>query len=229
MARRTKLEAAATRETLLDAAEAVFRDKGVARTSLADIAQVAGLTRGAVYWHFRDKAQLFEAMCDRASMPMEAMVASVGSVEQADPMAALRQLAVHGLTRLATDPRTQAVFDVVFHKSEVAGELTAVARRQQSSDSDCRKHVVALFQQAIAKGQLPADTDARIAAETMHSFVVGVMYEWVQNPGAYDLARAAPAMCDAVLAGLRAAPPRRAASSPARRTPARRGRTTAAA
>ena len=71
MARRTKSEAAITREQLLDAAERVFRERGVTRTSLAEVAAAAGVTRGAVYWHFRDKADLFDAMCERATLPLE--------------------------------------------------------------------------------------------------------------------------------------------------------------
>ena len=54
MVRRTKEAAAITREQLLDAAERVFRERGVAGSSLAQIAAEAGVTRGAVYWHFRD-------------------------------------------------------------------------------------------------------------------------------------------------------------------------------
>jgi len=48
MARRTKAEAAATREALIDAAEEMFMEHGVARTSLEQIARHAGMTRGAV-------------------------------------------------------------------------------------------------------------------------------------------------------------------------------------
>ena len=65
MARRTKEDAEATRNALLDAAERVFYDKGVSRASLDDIAREAGTTRGAIYWHFKDKADLFNAMMER--------------------------------------------------------------------------------------------------------------------------------------------------------------------
>ncbi|TXD80322.1 TetR family transcriptional regulator [Mitsuaria sp. TWR114] len=71
MARRTKQEAQETRARLLDAAEQLFHERGVSRTSLQDIAQAAGVTRGAVYWHFEDKVQLFNAMMERATMPLE--------------------------------------------------------------------------------------------------------------------------------------------------------------
>src|SRR5512140_3424665 len=97
MVRRTKEAAAATREQLLDAAERVFRERGVTRTSLAEIATAAGVTRGAVYWHFRDKADLFFAMCERATLPLEESLERAGTATHADPLAALRTLAVDAL------------------------------------------------------------------------------------------------------------------------------------
>jgi TetR/AcrR family acrAB operon transcriptional repressor len=210
MARRTKAEAVATREALLDAAEREFREKGVAHTTLADVAKAAGLTRGAIYWHFRDKAELFEAMCERAAMPMEAMLGCVAGKRCADPLGTLRDMAILGLTRLASNSRTQAVFDVIFHKCEFTAELAPVALRQRMADEGCRGQVIGLLEQAIARGQLPADTDPRLAAELLKAFMVGVMHEWVQNPGAHALERTAPVFIDTVLAGLAANPPRRA-------------------
>jgi len=59
VARRTKEEAEGTRTRIVDAAERVFRDKGVAHASLEDVAAAARVTRGAIYWHFKDKAELF--------------------------------------------------------------------------------------------------------------------------------------------------------------------------
>lgn len=208
MARRTRQEAAETREALLDAAEREFRGKGVAHTTLADVALAAGVTRGAIYWHFRDKAGLFEAMCERAAMPMEAMLGCGGGKRCADPLGALREMAVMGLTRLARDARTQAVFDVMFHKCELTADLAPVAMRQRTADEGCRRQVIGLLVNAVASGQLPGDTDTRLAAELLKAFMVGVMHQWVQNPSAYDLEQMAPVMIDTVLAGLANNPPR---------------------
>ena len=66
MARRTREEALETREQLLDAAERVFLERGVGHATLAEVADAAGVTRGAVYHHFESKADLFEAMVARA-------------------------------------------------------------------------------------------------------------------------------------------------------------------
>ena len=65
MARRTKGEALETRHRILDVAERVFSERGVTRTSLADVAKAAGVTRGAIYWHFADKADLFAGTAAR--------------------------------------------------------------------------------------------------------------------------------------------------------------------
>ncbi|MDR5170987.1 TetR family transcriptional regulator [Methylobacillus flagellatus] len=65
MVRRTKEEALATREKILDAAEWCFMAAGVSGTTIALIAAKAHCTRGAVYWHFRKPADLFRAVADR--------------------------------------------------------------------------------------------------------------------------------------------------------------------
>ena len=70
MARRTKEDALITRDQILDAAERVFLRRGVARTALQEIADEAHLTRGAIYWHFQNKADVFDAMLQRVTLPM---------------------------------------------------------------------------------------------------------------------------------------------------------------
>ena len=221
MARRTKTEAEATRQKLLDAAADVFRERGVAHSTLAEVAAAAGVTRGAVYWHFRDKAHLFDALCEREQLPMEAMLACAGEVRQKDPLGALRALAVDGLTRLATNARTQAVFDVIFHKCEFAAEFASVAGRRHETETGCLANVERLLKQAVDIGQLPANCDTELAARCLNAYMVGVMHEWVQRPQSYDLAKAAPAMIDCVLAGLVAKPPVVARSKPTRPRKAR--------
>ena len=97
MARKTREEALATRERLLDAAQRLFREHGVTRTSLAEVATAAGMTRGAVYWHFKDKADLFRAMCDRATLPLDASFDQVVQSASTDPLGTLRTLSIGAL------------------------------------------------------------------------------------------------------------------------------------
>jgi len=121
--RRTKEDAQQTRAALIDAAEHLFALKGVSRTSLQDVAQAAGVTRGAVYWHFKDKADLFNAMMDRAVFPMEEAIGSLSSQPDKDPIGQIRAVLLGALALIQNDERTRRVLDVATRKAEFVAEL----------------------------------------------------------------------------------------------------------
>ena len=210
MARKTKLEALETRERLLDAAEVVFRQRGVTRTSLAEVATAAGVTRGAVYWHFKDKAALFHAMCDRATLPLDALFERAGETASAEPLQTLRELCVGALQRLAVDARTQVVFEVIFHKTEMVDELADIATSNQDERCRCLGQIEVIIRAAPKWANCAATSIRRSPRRGSTRLMVGIMHEWVLDPSAYDLAAAAPALIDTYLAGLAARPPRRA-------------------
>jgi len=207
--RKTRKEALETRERLLDAAESVFRERGVSRTSLAELATAAGVTRGAVYWHFADKAEVLRAMCDRATSPFAAMIEQAGATAAADPLATLRGLCISGLRRLATDARTQTVLAIIFHKCERVDELSGLASGHERDRTECLARLEKIVRQAANAGQLGPNTDVRMATRALNAFITGVMHEWLLHPRAYDLGAAAPALVDVFIAGLRTQPPRR--------------------
>jgi AcrR family transcriptional regulator len=63
------------RERILDAALAEFHDRGYAGVSLQGVAKRAGLTKGAVYWSFRDKQDLFLALVhERVDVPIQQLM-----------------------------------------------------------------------------------------------------------------------------------------------------------
>lgn len=208
MVRKTREAALATRDALLVAALQVFRERGVAHTRLVDVATRAGVTRGAVYWHFKDKAELFQAVCERGTLPVDALLAEASQSVQPDPLATVKNLALMALTQLAEHADTQAMFDVIFHKCEFTDELAPVVAKNDADRSACLSRVQGLFDQAVTAGQLPPDTDTFLATQGMHAYMVGLMHEWVQNPAGYDLSRHAGALLDCYLAGLAARPPR---------------------
>ena len=86
MVRRTKEDAQVTRNHILDTAVEVFNHKGVAHTSLNDIAREAGVTRGAIYWHFADKVNMFDAMIERLVCPLMINAEDREARIKADPL-----------------------------------------------------------------------------------------------------------------------------------------------
>lgn len=207
MVKRTREEAQATRESLLAAALQVFRERGVAHTRLVDVAERAGVTRGAIYWHFRDKAELFQAVCEHGTLPVEALLAEASQSIQRDPLATVRQLALMALIQLAQHADTQAMFDVIFHKCEFTEELAPVVAKNDADRDACLSRVQQLFDQAVASGQLPPDTDTLLATHGLHAYMVGLMHEWVLSPQSYDLAACAGPLLDTYLSGLATRPP----------------------
>src|SRR5712691_11087682 len=164
MARRTKEEALETRSRLLDAAENVFHEKGVAHASLEDIAAAAKVTRGAIYWHFKDKAELFDAMMQRVVLPAEAMLERAEGRGKLNALELLRRATLDVLLRTARDARTQRVFDIAYHKCEYVGDASGVRQRHAASQSECLKTIEAGFRACVKEGLLPAKVDPRGAA-----------------------------------------------------------------
>ncbi len=205
MVRRTKEEALATRMALLDAAERVFSERGVSRSSLSDVAAAAGVTRGAVYWHFKDKADLLDAMLRRVVLPMEeAQATCSGSDPAGDPLGHLRNCLLKVLTRTASDPQSQRVFEIVFHKCEYIDEMAAARDRCNAMREGYLSEIERGLRNAIKLGQLPEGLRVRTAAIGLHALVDGLIANWVQAPAYFALEREAATLLDIFLDGLRA-------------------------
>ena len=202
MARRSKEDALATRNSLLDAAERVFLAQGVAGTSLNDIALAAGTTRGAIYWHFRDKADLFNAMMDRVVMPLQSALESVQEPGGEDPLPRLKKALRAALRQTAGDPQTRRVFEVATHKVEYVDSLCAVrTRHQQMRDSAVGHFRNALTRSAEARG-IRLGVAAAIAAQGLHALVDGLIQNWLLDPAAFDLEAGGGEAIDAYLQGI---------------------------
>ena len=206
MPRRTKAEALATRNRILDAAERIFSRRGASRPSLEDIAAAAGVTRGAIYWHFRNKADLFGAMLARVTLPMEEMVGRSGDDALADPLGYIRSCMVTVLRKTTDDAQTRRVFEIVCHKCEYVDEMARVRDRYVEMRAECLAEIERGVRNAVRRGLLPAGINARSAAVGLHALVDGLISNWLLEPKYFPLAREAERMVDQYLAGLGARP-----------------------
>lgn len=207
MVRRTKEEAQETRHKLLDAAEHLFQEQGVSRTSLQDIAKRAGATRGAIYWHFKDKADLFNAMMERVTLPMEERVHRAsftpeGNPDISDPMSDIRLATDHCLSQIVNDAQTRRVIEVATQKVEYVEELRAVRLRHLS----VRNGFLARFEHSIEAAAklhgLTLPVSAQSAAQGFHALVDGVIQNWLLDPQAFDLQEVGTAVITVYLNGL---------------------------
>ncbi|CAN5508862.1 TetR family transcriptional regulator [soil metagenome] len=202
MVRRTKEEAQATRSHILDTAELVFEKRGVSRTSLHEIAQAAGVTRGAIYWHFKDKADLFNAMMERVTLPMEEAVKRGDDPSLLDPLDQIRRSFAEVLQKTASDPQVQRVFEIATHKVEYVDELQGVRERHLSVRNECMAAVEITLKLAMKRGTIGRRVPARAAAIGLHALIDGLLQNWMLDPGAFDLVRTGRQVLNAYLAGL---------------------------
>ena len=208
MARRTKEEAQATRSHILDTAERVFEQHGVSGTSLHEIAKAAGLTRGAIYWHFEDKADLFNAMMERVTLPLEETDA-IGRFKARDiTLAQVRTGFVDVLRKMTTDPQLRRVFDIATHKVEYVGEMNAVRERHLAMRNECVADMERALRRAARSGALPKGLSARSASIGLLALFDGLLQNWMLDRDAFDLVRVGGPVFDAYLRGMMTTPGR---------------------
>lgn len=207
MVRRTKEEAQETRHKLLDAAEYLFQLQGVSRTSLQDIARRAGATRGAVYWHFKDKADLFNAMMERVTLPMEQCFLQKESMQAAsdtgeDALLHIREATRIALKQIVDDAQTRRVFEVATHKVEYVEELQAVRLRHLSIRNDFLSRIEFGLETASKQLGLQLAVSASTAAQGLHALIDGLIQNWLLDSSAFDLLDVGCAVNDVYLRGL---------------------------
>lgn len=197
MARKTKEQAQETRNLILDTAEQVFQRQGVSHTSLSDIANSAGMTRGAIYWHFENKVDLFNQMHARVHLPIQAIAEESTSADEPDPLGRLRDLLVFVLIETVRNEHQQRVLDVLFHRCEFVSEMGELVDQLTGYFLDGIARTERSLRNAITRGQLAHDLDTHRAAVALNTHIHGLITCWLMMPNGFDLEADAEALVDA--------------------------------
>lgn len=199
MARNTKQQAQETRNHIIDAAIKRFSEFGVSKTSLADIAATAGVTRGAIYWHFKNKTDLLNEIWAQSESGMADLELEYQSKYPSDPLSVMRAMLGYVLDATASNPRRRALMEIIYHKCEFVGEMTTLQLMQQNLYLECYEKIEEVLQQCITAKQLPENLDTRRAAVVMRGYVSGIMENWLFMPDSFDLAADAPQLVDTLI------------------------------
>lgn len=179
MARKTKEEADLTRQKILAAAREVFGQCGVTRTTLEKIAQAAGVTRGAVYWHFANKAELFFAMRDQVTLPIIDRTDTLLFVPGSDdPLRDIEASLIDFFQIMQDCNEVRRTFDIMMLRCEYVGEFAPVLHEILESAHEFRNKLEQAYAQAAAKGKLvPGLTPEALALDTW-IFICGLIRYW---------------------------------------------------
>lgn len=177
MARKTKEEANRTRQHIIDSARAVFHEHGVGRSTLEQVAHAAGLTRGAVYWHFKNKAELFFAMREDAFVPMRERIDAILCSEQyEDPLDAI-EAALQEVFRVLKDcPVMRQTFEIMVLRCEYVDEFADVQAEANKPAMDFLEKVENAYRKAALKGTLRPGLSTAMVARDTWAFVNGLLH-----------------------------------------------------
>jgi AcrR family transcriptional regulator len=204
MPRRTKEEALKTREALLDAAEKVFFARGVTRTSLEQVAQAAGVTRGAVYWHFKDKAALLDALTQRIFLPHEDMLEDLLATPSSAPLLDLKKACIHTLQMMAKDKRRREIATILFLRCEYTEEMLGIIARRNIGKNRLLTLMEKLFSNAKSLKTLAPWWTSRQAAVATQALMVGLILSGLEDRKNFNFSSVGVACVEAFFNSLQA-------------------------
>jgi AcrR family transcriptional regulator len=202
MVRRTKEDAQETRENILEAASIIFVRKGVAKASLEEIAQEAGVTRGAVYWHFKNKVDIFQALHDQLHMPFTDMILRDLEKGHPNPLKQLEELCVKLLIDLEHNAQKKRILTIFFLKCDYSGEMEEILKKQNAQKAESFGLFTRYFERAQHKKHLPPEADPRILTLSLFCYLTGIAQEYIRNRSCFSLEKQAPVMIKQFFAGF---------------------------
>lgn len=201
--KRTKEEAAITREQLLKKALAVFSKKGYAATTLQDIAQEAEVTRGAIYWHFGSKAELYNTLireyADRGNAIVQLAASEGGTL-----IDILRRVFIRQLQAVEDDRELRAIMELHLFKTGLVPELEEGRQQQIASGVGLTEMLAGIMGQGVELGLLRADIDPKEMARAYLAFQNGLLHLWLTAPSQFSLKANADIYADILIAGIQA-------------------------
>jgi len=201
--KRTKEEAAITREQLLKKALAVFSQKGYSATTLQDIAREAEVTRGAIYWHFGSKAELYNTLIreysDRGTVIVQQAASEGGAL-----IDILRRVFIRLLQAVEEDHELRAMMELYLFKTGLVPDLEAGKQLQIQSGMELVEMLAGIMQEGMEQGLLRPDMEPKEMARAYLAFQNGLIHLWLTSPTQFSLKTSAETFSNMLLAGIQA-------------------------
>jgi TetR/AcrR family acrAB operon transcriptional repressor len=199
--RKTKEEAAVTRATLLRTALSVFSAKGYAAATLEDVAKAAKVTRGAIYWHFKSKADLYNTLVQEFSARGDLVVQQALS-EGGTLVEILRRIFIRICALIEEDQEVRAVMELALFKTGLAPELQTGRKKQVQAGNALLAGIAQAMQQGIAQGVFRDDIDPTDMARAFIAFQNGAIQLWLLSPKSFSLRQNAESFVEILISGL---------------------------
>lgn len=195
MARKKKSDALKTRQQLIDAAIAQFAAHGVAKTTLGDIAEAAHVTRGALYWHFDSKEQIFEEIWKQQSALQQIIQQRIPRTIKKEPLRYLHEVFITALRLISLDPYHRSLMEILCCKYECTNGVLDTVEMQAMLGMD-DEALAYWLRRCIQHGDISTQTDIPVLIIILRGALSGIIRNWLMHPERFDLAAQAPTLVD---------------------------------
>lgn len=199
--RRTKEEAAVTRSAVLKSALSVFSAKGYAAATLDDVASAAKVTRGAIYWHFKSKADLYNTLVEELSARGASVVQQAVS-EGGTLIDILRRVFVSQCALIEDDKEARAVMELTLFKTGLDPELQAGRKKQIEAGNALIAGIADAMKMGVSQGVLRDGMDPTDMARAFIAFENGAIQQWLASPKSFSLKKSAESFAEILIKGL---------------------------
>lgn len=178
MPKRTYEDSLVTKQNILNTAKRLFSRRGYERTSLSDVAKYAGVTRGAIYWHFSSKEDLLLGLLEKLNTDLFSndIVNEAMSPAEADPLGKLKQFLLVLVQEDAIEFFNSTFMTMLLTimnggsgNVELREKIYAQRKRHVSNQTQIIKN-------AVNKGQLPKNLVIEAAVEHLEIFLIGYIH-----------------------------------------------------
>jgi len=194
---RTQRRGEETRSRILDAALTCFSQYGYDATGVAEICRCAGLSKGAFYHHFPSKQAVFLELLDRWLAGLDAQLAVARSSAETTSQALLQMAGMVGHVFSSASGNLPVFLEFLnkaLHDPTVWQAANAPYRRY-------RDFFTSMIEDGIAEGSLHP-VDAKLVAQVLVSFAVGLVLQGVLDPQGADWGQVAHEGVRMILDGL---------------------------
>lgn len=200
--RKTKEEALQTRDDLMAAALDIFYRRGVSRASLQEIASAAGVTRGALYWHFKNKEDLFDALFQQVFSKLSEQLRHDIDTSSPDALHNLMRALNQMFQRMASDERYRKFCYILHLNCEHTEDNRAIVALLQKYQNLWWQNLCAVFQVCCQQHILPENINIRQAALYFQALFIGLTNLWLTDPHNIDITSTAPNFINIALESL---------------------------
>ena len=200
--RRTKEEAEKTKQKILSVATDIFSKKGFQTTSLLEIAEGANLTRGAIYWHFKNKCEIFRALQQGLHNHFIDLILQDLEKDNPEPLVQLKELCINLLLDLQHDPQKRQALTLFLIKSDFVGELACLKEAHDLHKKRSMDLLAEYLQRAKIKGFLEHNADTELMVTAINCYMIGILHEYLIIPDTYDIENKAPKLLNLFFSNL---------------------------